>query len=100
MSTSRGLPMLLRGPSPALAAFALVVTCSIAGPATGPAVAALPRAASAPALTQPRLGTQFLPNADFSSGADGWVGSGRLVVAPVGLRRSPGALLTTSQLQS
>ena len=93
--------MLFRGLCGALAAFALLVTGSVAASAA----AALPSVVSPPTLApvaegdQPRLGTQFVPNAAFSSGTEGWVGHGRLVVAPVGLGRSSGALLTSSQLR-
>jgi len=93
--------MLFRGLCGALAAFALLVTGSVAASAA----AALPGVVSPPTLApvakgdQPRLGTQFVPNPAFSSGTEGWVGHGRLVVATVGLGRSSGALLTSSQLR-
>src|SRR4051794_19982293 len=101
--------MLLRGLFGAPAAVVLIaprsITRSITGSTAGPAVAALSgaRSESVPAPgavgDKPRLGTQFVPNADFASGVEGWVGYGQLVVAPVGLSRGPGALLTSSHLQ-
>jgi hypothetical protein len=97
--------MLFRGLCDALAAFPLLLAGSVAGSATGSASTALPDVVPPSTLAtlavgdQPTLGTQFVPNADFSSGTEGWVGYGRLVAAPVGRARSSGALLTSSQLQ-
>jgi hypothetical protein len=80
-------------------------TLLAAGPATGVTDAPLSAGVATPAATpvatseQPAVGTQFVPNAGFSRGVDGWKAWGRLVVTPAGLRGGMGARLTSTELQ-
>jgi hypothetical protein len=81
-------------------------TLLAAGPATGVTDAPLSAGVATPAATpvatsdQPAVGTQFVPNAGFSGGAEGWEADGRLVVAPVGRGGSAGARLTSGDVQT